>query len=296
MNYDELTAKELLGKLEFAGRYPNPELINTIWERRPEVEPLMLALFGAAYGDDWDDEDDPRWYRFVHAGQFLLSWQVIEALPVFADLFMNDALQDLCDWFEEDLFQFGPAAIPYLQRVVEKDSGGEWHYGRGLSSSTLSRIAVYYPKTRDEVMAIFRAQLPPQESIPSVTEADELWGNFAFELGQLADESSRDHILALSDADLLSLDLFDRQAYLHDMERGYKPEKLPEPYDVRDVYRDRFEWNQRVLRENEKERQRQRESHVRIASPRSGPKIGRNEPCPCGSGKKYKKCHGRPGT
>lgn len=23
---------------------------------------------------------------------------------------------------------------------------------------------------------------------------------------------------------------------------------------------------------------------------RSGPKVGRNEPCPCGSGKKYKKC------
>jgi SEC-C motif-containing protein len=26
---------------------------------------------------------------------------------------------------------------------------------------------------------------------------------------------------------------------------------------------------------------------------RSGPKIGRNEPCPCGSGKKYKHCCGR---
>ncbi|MFL6810106.1 MAG: SEC-C metal-binding domain-containing protein, partial [Bradyrhizobium canariense] len=24
-----------------------------------------------------------------------------------------------------------------------------------------------------------------------------------------------------------------------------------------------------------------------------GPKVGRNEPCPCGSGKKYKHCHGR---
>jgi len=24
-----------------------------------------------------------------------------------------------------------------------------------------------------------------------------------------------------------------------------------------------------------------------------GPKIGRNDPCPCGSGKKYKKCCGR---
>jgi SEC-C motif-containing protein len=26
---------------------------------------------------------------------------------------------------------------------------------------------------------------------------------------------------------------------------------------------------------------------------RDSPKIGRNDPCPCGSGKKYKKCHGR---
>jgi preprotein translocase subunit SecA len=23
------------------------------------------------------------------------------------------------------------------------------------------------------------------------------------------------------------------------------------------------------------------------------PRVGRNEPCPCGSGKKYKHCHGK---
>ncbi|ATB41661.1 preprotein translocase subunit SecA [Cystobacter fuscus] len=28
------------------------------------------------------------------------------------------------------------------------------------------------------------------------------------------------------------------------------------------------------------------------AAPSGGPKVGRNDPCPCGSGKKYKKCHG----
>jgi preprotein translocase subunit SecA len=27
--------------------------------------------------------------------------------------------------------------------------------------------------------------------------------------------------------------------------------------------------------------------------PSSWGKVGRNEPCPCGSGKKYKHCHGR---
>jgi preprotein translocase subunit SecA len=26
---------------------------------------------------------------------------------------------------------------------------------------------------------------------------------------------------------------------------------------------------------------------------RQQPKVGRNDPCPCGSGKKYKKCHGQ---
>ena len=26
---------------------------------------------------------------------------------------------------------------------------------------------------------------------------------------------------------------------------------------------------------------------------RGGDKVGRNDPCPCGSGKKYKQCHGR---
>jgi SEC-C motif-containing protein len=26
---------------------------------------------------------------------------------------------------------------------------------------------------------------------------------------------------------------------------------------------------------------------------REGPRVGRNDPCPCGSGKKYKKCHGQ---
>ena len=26
---------------------------------------------------------------------------------------------------------------------------------------------------------------------------------------------------------------------------------------------------------------------------RDEPKVGRNDPCPCGSGKKYKRCHGK---
>lgn len=35
------------------------------------------------------------------------------------------------------------------------------------------------------------------------------------------------------------------------------------------------------------------ETAVKRTPVQTGPKIGRNDPCPCGSGKKYKQCHGR---
>ena len=35
------------------------------------------------------------------------------------------------------------------------------------------------------------------------------------------------------------------------------------------------------------------ESEKQVPIRKDGPKVGRNDPCPCGSGKKYKKCCGR---
>jgi preprotein translocase subunit SecA len=35
------------------------------------------------------------------------------------------------------------------------------------------------------------------------------------------------------------------------------------------------------------------EAHAKARPVRTGPKVGRNDPCPCGSGKKYKNCCGK---
>jgi preprotein translocase subunit SecA len=54
---------------------------------------------------------------------------------------------------------------------------------------------------------------------------------------------------------------------------------------------------QRIVREGEQRRvaaNTPEETTVQTVR-RSGKKIGRNDPCPCGSGKKYKKCHGKKG-
>ena len=59
-------------------------------------------------------------------------------------------------------------------------------------------------------------------------------------------------------------------------------------------------WGERLRRwEGELEaREQQAETVSSLTSPHSTGrvKIGRNERCPCGSGRKYKHCHGVPGS
>ncbi len=62
-------------------------------------------------------------------------------------------------------------------------------------------------------------------------------------------------------------------------------ERLAEPENVRYQHADYDE----ALR-GDKE---QAEAAARVPFERAGAKVGRNDPCPCGSGKKYKQCHGR---
>nr|WP_099204201.1 SEC-C metal-binding domain-containing protein [Scatolibacter rhodanostii] len=50
------------------------------------------------------------------------------------------------------------------------------------------------------------------------------------------------------------------------------------------------EWDKHLTPERRKELYKEQKSSKTVVKDR---KIGRNEPCPCGSGKKYKKCCGR---
>ncbi len=295
MNYNDLTPVELVHKLNMAGRDPHPGLINAIWDKRAEAEPLVLTVFDEAFDDDWPSDDDPRWFRFVHAGKFLLAWQNRDAMPTFARLYAtdDDAKQNWCEWFEEDLLHFGPAIIPHLKPIIGKENDNKWDYGKALSGSILTKIATYHPETRAEITAIFQEQLPSLDAIPPTH--DEMWSSWAEELGELADEASRDHILTLADAGVLSQDYFDKQSYLRAMNRSFKPQNPPQPYDIRADYKNSYEVEQERIKRLARERERQRSQRIRAAKPRTEPKVGRNAPCPCGSGKKYKKCHGRPG-
>jgi preprotein translocase subunit SecA len=75
-----------------------------------------------------------------------------------------------------------------------------------------------------------------------------------------------------------------------EMERGLKADYVTYIYRVENIELREEEMQQLSYSGGEEPNQPQK-------SPRkTATKIGRNEPCPCGSGKKYKKCHGQPGA
>ena len=296
MESDGLTPAELVYRLSTAGRYPDPDLVDAILARRAETEPLLLDVFNQALHDEWPTAEDPRWLRFAHAGRFMIAWQTQDALPTFARLYGADeeAILNSCEWFEEDLVYFGPSVIPYLLPIIGKAWFGKWHYGKGLSGSILTRIATYYPETRAEIMAAFRTQLPSPEAISQ--EEDTMWGNWAFELGILADTSSRDQILALDDARALDSEFFNRKQYLHLVDHGFQPQPPPGTFDISAMYRSRYQHDKEAHQREAEQQLRERQKRRQVDKPSNTGKTGRNDPCPCGSGLKYKRCHGRPGV
>ena len=78
-----------------------------------------------------------------------------------------------------------------------------------------------------------------------------------------------------------------------EMERGLKEDYVTYIYRIENI-KLREEEMQQLSYSGGSEEPNQRPKSPRQRS--SGGKVGRNEPCPCGSGKKYKKCHGQPGA
>ena len=128
---------------------------------------------------------------------------------------------------------------------------------------------------------------------------------------KVLDDSWKDHLLAL---DHLKEGINLRAHGQRDPLNEYKRESFDLFGEMKSRYEDLAIQNifrVEPISEEEMEARRQRmiermREQMRLSAPaktsaptpttvqRKVPKVGRNEPCPCGSGKKYKKCHGSP--
>ena len=305
--YTSASPEHLLEALEQAGRTPDRALLEACLDRREALIHGLLEMLesGIEQGDDEEwDEDDPRWYREVHAGLFLIAFREEKALPLFADIFRDEERDTLLEWFDSALVHYGPLAVDMLIDVVKDRKARSW--GRIVAAGRLMDIARLHPDVRDRAVEVLRARLPRVDEegnfvIPPLVDEDqvEFWTFVALDLAELKDTASQPQVEALYKADLIDeMVMGDVDDYLKILEED-RSHRVPRPFDLITYYHP-----PRVSRPASVAREREQESDEpglgtlldeggEATYTRTERKVGRNDPCPCGSGKKYKKCCGR---
>jgi hypothetical protein len=290
-NYASLADAELVAELGRAGEIPDPELIEEIISRRESIAPKVLRVFDklAEYIDD-----DADWNQAVLAGRILLHWREAASLSTFEKMYMRG--DDELEWFEEKPSVLGAQAIPTFRNVLIAEPREGWHYGRALASSIIANIAWQYPDARDDAIDALHSSLPKLREdgsldYPAEREPDHVWSGVISDLAELQDGESREVALALFDADLVDPLVISRKTYLRLLNGVGRRNPNTTEFDLVAETRRAWEFEQTRLRRIAREAER---LPVRPAPPTGArPKVGRNDPCPCGSGKKYKYCCGK---
>lgn len=315
-NYRAMSAPELLRQIEMAGRAPDLELMRVCMDRRLDLSAGLLEMLAAPPGADWTP-DDPRWYAAVHAGHLLIHFREAQAIPIFFRLLRESENENLLEWFEQPLAAYGMALFPEAEALLNDTTAPEG--ARFAMSTTLQEIAVQFPTERAQAQAILRNALPALDARgkliipkPRPRKPNIVWSFTATSLAVLRDFSSRAQIEALyregwMDESVMG-DLDEYTALLTKSEPlSSNPFNLLETYqEIQSAAERDREWEakrQEILAQQEKIKQRSASSAANVGAPshapvsqtirRAAPKVGRNDPCPCGSGRKYKHCHGK---
>ena len=241
--YADYAAEDLIAALEQAGRTPTKPLLYACLERRDDLAPLLRDVLAADLAEDRDwPEDDPRWYRTVHAGLLLSAFRDEQALPLFAETLRDEEHENLREWFDLAQAHFGPAGIDTFVAVL-RDARAPLS-SRLVIPDVLATIAQQHPAERDRIAETLRARLPLVDAAgrfvtPPPVDEDyvELWTWVASSLLDLRDRASQPRVLALYRAGLIDeMVMGDEAGYLAAFDERPRP---PEPFDLIRYYHPR---------------------------------------------------------
>jgi SEC-C motif/Protein of unknown function (DUF1186) len=242
----------------------------------------------------------PVIYAPVHAWNALLELHAVEAIEPLVKLFrrLDEAIDD---WVSEDLPQdlaeFGAAALEPLRAYLADPTHGDW--SRVAAAKGIGLIAEKHPDLRADCLARLSAQLDrfaDQSETLNAFLISSLWDLRAVEAMpaiQRAFASGRVDESVTGDVEDVQIEFGLKSTREHPRKPNalkrlgerfgaqWRPAGLPPP----DANRNFPETADDFPKLDAEPRA--------VALPYiAPPKVGRNQPCPCGSGKKYKKCCG----
>ncbi len=230
----------------------------------------------------------------VHAWRALAEFRAEESIgPLLGLLCRIDEEND--DWVGEDvpdvLAEIGPAAVGPLALYLGDPAHGEW--ARVAAAHALALIGEHHPDARDKCASLLCAQLGRFASQSDALNAFLVL--YLVDLKAVEAASVMERAFAAGRVDeTVDGDWEDAQVALglkSRREHARKPNRLTV---LGDRLRAALESNGGPVPSEEPLIPAEQGARMHLPEPRT--KIGRNDPCPCGSGRKYKKCCGIPGS
>ena len=303
-----MEAAEIVGHLErFKGKFER-EAVESAIARKEQCTPYLLRVLEEIADLDGarrrDSEDG--YIGHLYAMYLLAQFRETRAHPLMLKIGMlpSDLLDALLGDFVTEAFGNALAStcggdIAGIQSLIENANADEWI--RGAALAALVTLVSAGAKSREEIVGyfreLFRGKLTDTNNI--------VWSDlvaFATDLcaTELLGDIERAYEKDLVDPGIIGLNEVNRdlakgaaralKRLLDDSNRKF----------IDDTVEEFGRWS--CFHREEEERERQRRKRLETPSPewndisvqykRNSPKIGRNEPCPSGSGKKYKKCCG----
>jgi hypothetical protein len=265
--------------------------------QREEITPELLRILEDAVDRAAQIDAEGDYMAHLYAMFLLAQFRETRAYPLvlrFASL-PGDLLDSLCgDFITEDLGQVLASVcggeLAGIQSLIEDEAIDQWVRGAALSS--LVTLVAAGQKRRDEIVSYF-AGLYRGKLARKWSHVWDTLVSYSSDLypAELLGDIERAYDEGLVDPGYIGFDDVQRDLALGKDRMLTRLADNPHRRLVEDTVAEMGWWA--CFREDAKNRA-SRLNPAAVSSPikRATPKTGRNEPCPCGSGKKYKKCCG----
>ena len=273
-------------------RFPRKALEHAI-AAREEITPHLLSALEETRNRNREFAEESGYMAHLYAMFLLAQFREPCAYPLMVDLFSLpiDVLDRLVgDVITEDLGRLLASVCgtdtTLIAGMIENEDLDE--YVRGSAMSALLSLVAVETLTREEVIGYFKELFRDKLA----RRASQIWNDLVSASAKLsAVELSRDIELAYRHG-LVWPGYISPENVGRNFARG--PEDVvarlardPHLLPITDAI-GAMEWWSCFKQPKKPPRRRGG------AAAKKSPKIGRNQPCPCGSGKKYKKCCGSP--
>ncbi len=286
--------QEIVRKLErWRGRFER-EAVQAAVERRAEITPELLRMLEETVERAAELAPQVDWMGHLSAMCLLAQFREVRAYPLVVRFgrLPGELLDGLCgDFLMEDLTSVLASVcggqVARIESLIEDEAAFEWVRGAALES--LVTLVAQGLRSREEVVEyfgrLFRGGL--------AREGSRVWTALVCCSCDLYPEELQEEIERAFADGLVDTGDINLEHALEDLKQG--KERI-----MARTARDRHQWLIDDAAEhiekwcpNEPVRPAASVKWSPATSPvRSTPKVGRNDPCPCGSGKKYKKCCG----